>query len=106
MQLLLRHGAAMDACNTDDATPLHFAAQRGHLEACTRLLDHGAKVPQLFWLLGVCGTLVRARRVLAFRVAGCDGVWRQGGWAPRLWWASAAAVGVRLHGPGVQPWRL
>ncbi|KAG5189172.1 hypothetical protein JKP88DRAFT_275642 [Tribonema minus] len=44
MQLLLRGGAAVDALNTDRASPLHFAAQRGHLEACALLLDYGAKL--------------------------------------------------------------
>jgi ankyrin repeat protein len=44
MRLLLAYNAAVDAVNSDQATPLHFAAQRGHIDACTLLLDHGAKV--------------------------------------------------------------
>jgi ankyrin repeat protein len=44
MRLLLTYNAAVDAVNSDSATPLHFAAQRGHIDACTLLLDHGAKV--------------------------------------------------------------
>lgn len=44
MKLLLAHNAAVDSKNTDLASPLHFAAQRGHLEACELLLDHAADV--------------------------------------------------------------
>lgn len=40
--LLLRHGAEVDAQDACGETPLHFAARGGHVELCHLLLDHGA----------------------------------------------------------------
>ena len=40
--VLLSHGAIVDAVNPEGATPLHFAAQFGHHELASVLLEYGA----------------------------------------------------------------
>ena len=40
--LLLKHGANPEALETEDWTPLHWAAQEGYPDVVTRLLTHGA----------------------------------------------------------------
>ena len=42
-QLLLEHGAEVNALDDDCATPLHFASSHGMLEIAQLLLHHGAK---------------------------------------------------------------
>lgn len=34
----------MDSRDADEATPLHFAASKGHVDVVTWLLDNGAKI--------------------------------------------------------------
>lgn len=43
-QLLISHGADVNAKDNDDATPLHHAVKGGHLECIELLLSHGAEV--------------------------------------------------------------
>ncbi|XP_078608745.1 death-associated protein kinase 1-like [Branchiostoma floridae x Branchiostoma japonicum] len=43
-ELLIRHGAAVNACDQDQYTPLHWAAGRGHTGTCELLIRHGADV--------------------------------------------------------------
>jgi ankyrin repeat protein len=40
--MLLERGAAIDARDVDDKTPLHFAAQYGRTQVAQLLLEHGA----------------------------------------------------------------
>jgi uncharacterized protein len=44
VQLLLDHGADVNAAQADDFTPLHEAAQNGMLDVTQWLLDRGAQV--------------------------------------------------------------
>ena len=44
IQLLLRHGAAVNAAPSAGITPLHVAAKSGHAQATALLLRHGANV--------------------------------------------------------------
>jgi ankyrin repeat protein len=44
IQLLLDHGANLNACDKSGNTALHFAASEGHLEAARMLLERGADV--------------------------------------------------------------
>jgi len=44
IQLLLEHGADVDALDYDNSTPLHMASQYGSLRATCLLLEHGANV--------------------------------------------------------------
>jgi len=44
MELLLKHGARVDAQDAAGDTALHRAARTGRLDAATVLLDHGAKL--------------------------------------------------------------
>ena len=46
IDLLIKHGADVNAVTNWDATPLHLAAFHGHVHAASRLLDNGAN-PQL-----------------------------------------------------------
>lgn len=46
-QMLLRHGAHVQAVDDVGETPLHWAASRGRLEVCHILLEHGAGVNTL-----------------------------------------------------------
>lgn len=47
IQILLAHGAAVDATDKDGATPLHAAATAGNPEAIEALLQGGAKINAL-----------------------------------------------------------
>ena len=42
VELLLSSGALVDARTTEEKTPLHYAAVKGHLRVATALLEHGA----------------------------------------------------------------
>lgn len=42
LDILLRHGAEIDACNQEGRTPLLCAAEEGHLGCIQWLLEHGA----------------------------------------------------------------
>ena len=42
VELLLQHGANVDARDKNQYTPLHFAAQYGQIEVAKLLLDYGA----------------------------------------------------------------
>jgi 26S proteasome non-ATPase regulatory subunit 10 len=44
LQLLLNHGASVNAVNNDGRTPLHYAASWGHVDILQLLLSHGASV--------------------------------------------------------------
>ena len=43
-RLLLQSGANADCRDADGNTPLHMAAEAGHLEMCELLMDFGARV--------------------------------------------------------------
>jgi ankyrin repeat protein len=42
MRLLLQHGADVEAIKTNGQSPLHRAAEEGHLDCVIVLLEHGA----------------------------------------------------------------
>jgi ankyrin repeat protein len=44
LQLLLNHGASVNAVNKEGDTPLHDAAREGHVDILQLLLNHGASV--------------------------------------------------------------
>ena len=43
-QLLLSHGANVNACDNWNYTPLHEAANKGKLDVCVVLLQNGADI--------------------------------------------------------------
>jgi ankyrin repeat protein len=53
LKLLLAHGCNIKASAMDDMNALHFAAQKGQLEAIRRLITAGeaAGSVMLFWLI-------------------------------------------------------
>lgn len=61
VQRLIAGGAAVDARDNDQWTPLIFAAQMGYADIATLLLDHGADVNAI----NVSGRSALARAVMA-----------------------------------------
>ena len=45
-QLLIEHGADLDARDDKNHLPIHRAIERGNLEVVQALLDHGAPLPE------------------------------------------------------------
>lgn len=44
VELLIKKGADVNAQNNDSLTPLHFAADKAHMDMVEVLVKHGAKV--------------------------------------------------------------
>ncbi|XP_047675676.1 ankyrin repeat domain-containing protein 27 isoform X2 [Tachysurus fulvidraco] len=44
VSLLIRHGANIDACNSQNATPLHLACQNSHTQVVSSLVECNAKL--------------------------------------------------------------